>query len=377
MTPAEIDRWHLERTLELAIQGQGSVEPNPMVGCVIARGAEIIGEGWHRKFGGLHAEAEALRVAGPRAAGATMYVSLEPCCHHGKTPPCTDSIIAAGIRRVVAAMRDPFPLVAGGGLAQLEAAGIEVAVGQLEAEARRLNAPYLKLVEWGRPWVIAKWAMSLDGKIATHTGESQWISNEASRAVVHKIRGRVDAIIVGRETVLRDDPQLTARPAGPRTALRIVLDTNALLSRETQIVRTARESPVLVVVSGKSPADGRARLEDAGCEVLVCSGETHAQRLREMLDELGRRHLTNVLVEGGGRVLGSLLDLREIDEAHVFIAPKFIGGLGAPGPIAGEGLAALADALKLDSPAIELLDGDVYVRGRVKKRVTVQPVPTC
>jgi diaminohydroxyphosphoribosylaminopyrimidine deaminase/5-amino-6-(5-phosphoribosylamino)uracil reductase len=367
MSPAEIDRWHLERTLELALQGQGSVEPNPMVGCVIARGAEIIGEGWHRKFGGLHAEAEALRVAGPRAAGATMYVSLEPCCHHGKTPPCTDSIIAAGIKRVVAAMRDPFPLVAGGGLAQLEAAGIEVAVGELEADARRLNAPYLKLVEWGRPWVIAKWAMSLDGKIATRTGESQWISNETSRAVVHKIRGRVDAIIVGRETVLRDDPQLTARPAGPRTALRIVLDTNALLSHETKIVRTAGESPVLVVVSHKSAADRRARLRDAGCDVFVCSGETHAERLREMLDELGRCRLTNVLVEGGGRVLGSLLDLREIDEAHVFIAPKLIGGLGAPGPVAGEGLAALADSLKLDSPAIELLEGDVYVRGRVKK----------
>jgi diaminohydroxyphosphoribosylaminopyrimidine deaminase/5-amino-6-(5-phosphoribosylamino)uracil reductase len=367
MNPSELDHWHLQRALELAVQGQGHVEPNPMVGCVIARGAEIIGEGWHRKFGGPHAEIEALRMAGSRAAGATMYVSLEPCCHVGKTPPCTEAIIAAGIKRVVAALRDPFPLVAGGGFAQLQAAGIEVSMGELESEARRLNAPYLKHIERGRPWVIAKWAMSLDGKIATRTGESQWISNEHSRAIVHRLRGRVDAIIVGRETVLRDDPRLTARPAGPRTALRIVLDTNALLSMETKIVRTAKESPVLVIVSEKSPADRRKLLVEAGCEVFVCSGETHALRLREMLDELGRRHLTNVLVEGGGRVLGSLLDLREIDEAHVFIAPKLIGGLGAPSPIAGDGLAILGEAMKLDSPSIELLDGDVYVSGRVKK----------
>ena len=169
------------------------------------------------------------------------------------------------------------------------------------------------------------------------------------------------------ETVLRDDPQLTARPAGPRTALRVVLDTNALLSLDTKIARTAHESPVLVIVSAKAPADRRSRLSDGGCEVFVCPGETHAQRLREMLDELGRRRFTNVLVEGGGRVLGSLLDIREIDETHVFIAPKLIGGLGAPGPVAGEGLAVLGDSLKLDSPSIELLDGDVYVQGRVLK----------
>jgi diaminohydroxyphosphoribosylaminopyrimidine deaminase/5-amino-6-(5-phosphoribosylamino)uracil reductase len=367
MTPAELDRWHLTRALELALQGQGSVEPNPMVGCVIARGAEIIGEGWHRKFGGPHAEVEALRLAGPRAEGATMYVSLEPCCHEGKTPPCTEAIRAAGIRRVVAAMRDPFPLVAGGGFAQLEAAGIEFAVGEMESESRRLNAPYLKLIEWGRPWVIGKWAMSLDGKIATRSGESQWISNERSREVVHKLRGRVDAIVVGRETVLRDDPQLTARPAGSRTALRVVLDTHASLGLDMKLIRTAQDTPVMVVVSEKSAAERRHRLTDAGCEVLVCPGETHVQRLAVFLAELGRRRMTNVLVEGGGRVLGSLLDMREIDEAHVFIAPKLIGGLGAPGPVAGDGFAALSDALKLDSPAIELLDGDVYIQGRVKK----------
>jgi diaminohydroxyphosphoribosylaminopyrimidine deaminase / 5-amino-6-(5-phosphoribosylamino)uracil reductase len=370
MSPLELDHWHLHRALELALHGQGSVEPNPMVGCVIAKGAEIIGEGWHRKFGGPHAEIEALRLAGSRAAGATMYVSLEPCCHHGKTPPCTQAILAAGIKRVVAAMRDPFPQVAGGGLAELEAAGVEVAVGELESEARRLNAPYLKLLDRGRPWIIAKWAMSLDGKIATRNGESQWISNERSRTIVHRLRGRVDAIVVGRETALRDDPLLTARPSGPRVALRVVMDTHAMVALETKIVRTAHESPVLVAVSEMASRSRRRDLTDAGCEVFVCHGENHHERMAALLEEFGRRRLTNVLVEGGGRVLGTLLDMREIDEAHVFIAPKLIGGFGAPSPVAGEGLAILGEALKLESPSMELLDGDVYVRGRVIKKVT-------
>ena len=200
MTPHELDLWHMQRALALAAAGQGAVEPNPMVGCVIARGAEIIGEGWHRRFGGDHAEVEALRLVGPRAAGATLYVTLEPCCHFGKTPPCTRAILAAGIRRVVAAMPDPFPQVAGGGTAELRAAGVEVELGLLEDDARRLNAPYLKLLQRGRPWVLAKWAMTLDGKIATRTGASRWISGEPSRQAVHALRGRMDAIVVGRET---------------------------------------------------------------------------------------------------------------------------------------------------------------------------------
>ena len=186
--------------MELAVRGQGEVEPNPMVGCVIVRGAEIIGEGWHRKFGGPHAEVEALRLAGRRAAGATMVVTLEPCCHQGKTPPCTRSIIAAGIRRVVVAQRDPFPQVNGSGLSELREAGVEVELGPMEDEARRLNSPYLKLLSRGKPWVLAKWAMTLDGKTATFTGSSQWISSPESRELVHALRGRVDAILVGRGT---------------------------------------------------------------------------------------------------------------------------------------------------------------------------------
>jgi len=364
MPEPDLDRWHMRRALELAARGEGRVEPNPMVGCVIARGAEIIGEGWHRRFGGDHAEIEALRLAGDRAAGATMFVTLEPCCHHGKTPPCTEAILRAKIPRVVVAQRDPFPEVSGGGVAQLKEAGVEVDVGLLVEEARALNAPYLKLVETGRPWVIAKWAMTLDGKIATRTGSSRWVSCEASREIVHALRGRVDAIMVGRETARRDDPQLTARPPGPRRALRVVADTRASLSSQSRLVRTAADVPVLVAVGRAAEETDRRRLTEAGCEVFVCNGDTHAARLDSLLEELGRRRLTNLLVEGGGRLLGSLLDARAIDEVHVFIAPKLIGGAAAGSPIAGEGLERMSEALALEKPDWRQVGTDIYLHGR-------------
>jgi diaminohydroxyphosphoribosylaminopyrimidine deaminase / 5-amino-6-(5-phosphoribosylamino)uracil reductase len=367
MVIVDLDRWHMRRALELAANGQGFVEPNPMVGCVIARGAEIIGEGWHGRFGGPHAEVEALRLAGARAAGATMYVTLEPCSHFGKTPPCTKAILSSGIKRVVIAMEDPFPQVAGAGAAEMQGSGVEVEFGVLELEARRLNAPYLKLLAAGRPWIIAKWAMSLDGKMATAGGESRWISNEKSRDVVHKLRGRMDAIIVGRETALKDDPLLTARPPGPRTALRVVLDTGATLSPDSQLVRSAAEAPVLVAVGKEAAAANCRRLCDAGCEVFECAGESHIDRLHSLLEELGRRRMTNVLVEGGGRVLGSLFEARQIDEVHVFIAPKLIGGTQARVPIAGEGIEQMSEALCIDVPEMEQIGDDMYVYGRVKK----------
>jgi diaminohydroxyphosphoribosylaminopyrimidine deaminase/5-amino-6-(5-phosphoribosylamino)uracil reductase len=373
----------MRRALELAAQGQGAVEPNPMVGCVIARGAEILGEGWHRRFGGPHAEVGALKLAGARARGATLYVTLEPCCHQGKTPPCTRAVVAAGVARVAAAMSDPFPQVAGGGLAELRAAGIEVQAGILETEARKLNAPYLKLLSTGRPWIIAKWAMTLDGKIATRTGDSRWISCEASRQVTHQLRGRVDAIVVGRGTAAADDPLLTARPptrdpqagapgAPPpgtrlRVALRIVVDTRASLSLDSQLVRTAREVPVLIAASVEATTADCIRLEKAGCEVHVCAGATPQARLEHLFDELGKRRMTNVLVEGGSRLLGSLFDARLIDEVHVFIAPKLAGGEAAPGPIAGEGADPIAAAMALDDVVVQPIDGDIYLRGRIKR----------
>lgn len=362
-----LDRWHMRRALDLAVQGQGAVEPNPMVGCVIAHGAEVIGEGWHQRFGGPHAEIEALKIAGPRAAGATLYVTLEPCCHHGKTPPCTEAIMAAGIRRVVAAMADPFPKVAGGGFQQLTAAGIEVTCGLLENEARELNAPYLKRLNTGRPWVIAKWAMTLDGKIASRVGSSRWISSELSRAEAHGLRGRVDAILIGSRTAAADDPLLTVRPPGLRTPLRVVFDSQATLAPDSRLVATARETPLLVAVASDAPAAHCQTLHAAGCEVLPLPGSNHQERLLALLDELGRRQHTNLLVEGGGQLLGALFDQGQIDEVHVFIAPKLIGGATAVTPIAGLGLADMPAAQGLRQVEIRQLGPDIYIRGRLER----------
>lgn len=367
MPPPHTDISMMQRAIELARCGEGYVEPNPMVGCVIAREGQIAGEGFHGRFGGPHAEVEALAQAGEAAAGATAYVSLEPCCHHGKTPPCSEALIRAGVRRVVIATRDPFPQVAAGGLGQLREAGIKVDECVCQDEARQLNAPYFKLVECGRPWVIAKWAMTLDGRMATRTGSSQWISGEASRAIVHRLRGRVDAVMVGRGTAVADDPLLTARPPGARVATRIVLDSTASLSPDSQLVRTTGEAPVLVAAGPDAPRDNMERLEKAGCEVFICRVNPPAARLGFLLEELGRRRMTNVLVEGGATLLGNLFDAAAVDEVHVFIAPKIIGGATAPAPVAGGGIAEMADALRLHHPTVERIGEDVYVQGRVSE----------
>ncbi len=379
MPPAETilnapsDLQFMARALELAGRGQGRVEPNPMVGCVIAREGHLVAEGWHQSFGGPHAEIEALSQAGCQAAGSTMYVTLEPCCHYGKTPPCTDAIIRAKIKRVVIAQRDPFPLVDGGGLTRLREAGVEVQVGLLEGQARELNSPYLKLIECGRPWVVAKWAITLDGKIATHTGHSQWISGESSRAIVHQIRGRMDAIVVGVETVNRDDPQLTARPPGPRTAARVVLDSEGSTPLSSQLVQSAKETPVIIATSQSAPTSRLQPLRDAGCEVVPLEGASHAQRLKQLLDVLGIRRMTNILVEGGARVLGSLWDMRAIDEVHVFVATKLVGGGGAPSALAGVGCEEVPVASTLQSYQVERCDDDIYIRGRLKNGFTARP----
>ncbi len=353
----------MRRALALAEQGRGAVEPNPLVGAVVVRDDVCVGEGWHQRFGGPHAEVHALAAAGEAARGATLYVTLEPCCHYGKTPPCTDAILRAGIARVVAAMADPFPEVAGKGAELLRQAGVTVEIGLCEAEARRLNAPYLKLLSHGRPYVHAKWAMTLDGKIATRTGDSKWISNEASRRRVHELRGRMDAIIVGIGTVLADDPLLTARPPGPRTAARIVLDSHVLLPLTSQLVRTAREVPVIIVATKETPETRANALRSLGCEVLPLALDGARPALVSLLDELGRRRMTNVLVEGGSQVLGSFRDAGEIDEVHAFIAPKLAGGTAALPAMAGRGCETIAQALPLWQWYVETIESDLYVHG--------------
>ena len=361
------DETMLHRALALAGRGIGFVEPNPAVGAVVvdAQG-QVLGEGWHERFGGPHAEVHALAAAGAAARGATLYVTLEPCCHFGKTPPCTQAVIAAGIRRVVVATADPATHGAGRGIDELRRAGIDVEFGLLESQAKRLIAPFTKLMTTGLPWVHAKWAMTLDGKIATKTGSSQWISNVSSRSVVHQSRGRMDAIVTGVGTVIADDPQLTARPAGPRIATRIVLDSLCRISADSRLVQSAREIPVMVVTTSAAPVAKTESLRQAGVEVLVvpASSNQHPDLL-ELMQELGRRKMTNVLIEAGPQVLGSVFDQRLVDEVHAFIAPKLVGGDGAPSPLAGLGIGTMADAVELKLVEYQVLGSDVYVHGIV------------
>lgn len=346
----------MRRALELAERGRGFVEPNPLVGAVVVRDGKLVGEGWHERFGQAHAEVNALAAAGEQARGATLYVTLEPCCHHGKTPPCTDAILKSGVQRVVAAMPDPFTQVSGQGIAQLRAAGIAVEGSVCEVEARRLNAPYLKLLATSLPYVHAKWAMSLDGKICTRTGDSKWISGEESRHKAHELRGHMDAIIVGIGTVLADDPLLTARPPGPRTPARIVLDTHGRLSPTSRLVQTVAEAPLIVATI--APLAG---LAVQGAEILTLPPDNNRPSIQALLAELGRRRMTNILVEGGAEVLGSFLD--SIDEVHVFIAPRLIGGAAAKSPIAGQGAERLCDSLRLKNWESEKLGADLYWHG--------------
>ena len=344
----EHEIW-MRRALSLGAQGQGYVEPNPMVGCVLVRDGERIGQGFHRRFGQAHAEVEAINDAKQRGQdprGATAYVTLEPCSHYGKTPPCCLALIEAQVRRVVVATRDPSPHVAGQGIYQLQTAGIDVQVGVLEEESKTLLAPFLKRLQTGLPWVIAKWAMSLDGKIATRTGHSQWISGPPARALVHQLRGRMDGIMVGIGTALADDPALTARlengqtPA--RVATRMVVDRHLRLPLESQLVRTAREVPVLVACESGADASHRRQLEAAGVEVWETSTAEnrefdYAAFVRTMLAELSSRGMTNILVEGGASLLGNLFDQDLVDEQYVFVAPIIIGGTNAPSPVRGLG----------------------------------------
>ena len=364
MTPdaASLERW-MRHALALAERGRGFVEPNPLVGAVVLDAAgHLVGEGWHQRFGGAHAEVNAFATAGERARGGTLIVTLEPCCHYGKTPPCTEAVLRSGVKHVVIAMADPFPQVAGGGLKLLRGAGLDVIVGLCEAEAKRLNAPYLKLLRTGKPWVHLKWAMTLDGKIATRTGDSKWISGEESRRKVHELRGRMDAVIVGRGTVIADDPLLTARPTGPRVAARVVLSASGELPERFQLRATARDVPVIVFTATGNESKLAGWVSD-GCEVIPLAASDNALSLDAVLIELGTRRMTNVLVEGGAGVLGAFLDARAADEFHVFVAPKLIGGDSALSPVGGTGAAKMSEALRLIEFTSTSSGEDVYLHG--------------
>ena len=352
--------------LSLAQRGRGKVEPNPMVGAVIVRRGRIIGQGYHRRFGVPHAEVDALANCRGRPADASMYVTLEPCCHHAKTPPCTGALISARLAEVVVATKDPSAKVNGKGIGRLRRAGIKVAVGTAGAQARRLNAAFFKLQRQGRPLVTLKWAQSLDGKIASTSGQSRWISNDQSRRMVHRLRRNSQAILVGIGTALADDPLLTARPSSPgQTLLRIVVDSRMRLPLKSQLVRTVEQAPLLIATTAlalKRRPRVAERLIKAGVELLAVNRGPGRVDLGKLLDQLGRREISNLLVEGGSAILGQFIACRLADRVVAFICPKIIGGKNAPGPIGGLGASDLAQALRLNNLKTRRIADDVLIQ---------------
>ena len=361
---------YMKRALSLAGQALGTTSPNPAVGAVVVKDGMVVGEGHTLPPGQSHAEVVALHAAGQRARGASLYVTLEPCCVHGRTPPCTEAIVSAGIREVHAATRDPNPRVSGRGLAELESAGIPVHSGEEEAEAIQLYEAFAKHINMGMPYVTAKFAMSLDGKIATHTGDSKWVTGDAARSYVQEMRRASDAIIVGVNTVLEDNPQLTARDGEDRPLarqpIRVVLDSSGRTPPDARLLGEPGQTLIAVTVA----SDERVELlKDAGAEVLRFPATREGMvYLCALLETLGDRGVVSALVEGGGTLLGSLFDQGLLDKVAAFVAPVLIGGRSAPSPVGGNGVAAMAQATRLDSVRIEQIGEDMLVVGYPRAR---------
>jgi diaminohydroxyphosphoribosylaminopyrimidine deaminase/5-amino-6-(5-phosphoribosylamino)uracil reductase len=369
--PTDIDRRHLARAIKLAEGGRGRVSPNPLVGAVIGRSDEVLGEGFHQALGGPHAEVEAIEAAsGHDLVGATLYVSLEPCCHQGRTPPCTEAIRAAGIERVVVTSDDPSEHASGRGLGILRDEGVEVVVadGELAARARLINQPFRKHARTGRPWVLFKSAMTLDGKVATRGGDSKWISGEESRLLAHHWRAQCDAVAVGIGTALADNPQLTARIEGVvRQPRRVVFDSLGRLPLGSQLVRDARKTPLTVVVSRAAQRTATDALATHGADIIVATGENETARVRSALDQLGADGIGSILLEGGPHLAGTFLDAGEVDEMRLFLAPMVLGGRTARDPLEGEGVEAIADAARALTVDCDRVGEDLLVSARMRE----------
>ncbi len=357
----------MRRALELALKGQGRTSPNPMVGAVVVKKGRVVGEGYHRKSGLPHAEIEALRKAGDKARGADLYVNLEPCCHFGKTPPCTEAILSAGVRRVIAGMRDPNHLVSGKGFRQLKKNGVQVVTGVLRKECERLNEIFIKFVQTGHPFVVLKTAISLDGKIATRSGESQWITGAKAREKVHHIRNEVDAIVAGAGTIVKDDPFLTTRlkkkSAIVKHPVRVILDNEFLVPLKSNVFKNADTQRVFYVTGKGLPASRRKELTRRGIDILVLKENKGKVDLKCLMQALGDQDITSVLIEGGGEVNASALDAGIVDKLMVFIAPVLIGGKDAPGPLGGKGIRRLADAFKIKNMTVNPIGNDLLLEG--------------
>jgi diaminohydroxyphosphoribosylaminopyrimidine deaminase/5-amino-6-(5-phosphoribosylamino)uracil reductase len=369
-TATERDTRHLMRTIELASRARGQTSPNPMVGAVVVKDGRVIGEGITQPAGEDHAEVMALEAAAGSTAGATMYVSLEPCCHQGRTPPCTDAILSAGIARVVIASDDPTPKAAGRGPGILRDEGVRVDFvdGQVAEAARLLNQPFRKHARTGRPLVILKSAMTLDGKVASRTGDSQWISGEASRARAHRWRAESDAVAVGIGTALFDDPRLTARIEGvARQPRHVVFDSEARLPLDSKLVQGVADVPLTVVCSRAASRTSVQALESAGVDVIVATGENEAARVGNALDELGAREIQSLLLEGGPHLAGAFLEAGEIDEARMFVAPLMLGGAKARTAVEGIGVGDIAAGSRALAMETERIEDDVLIIARLKE----------
>ena len=357
---------YMRLAIELAKKGCGRVSPNPMVGAVIVKDGRIIGQGYHTQYGKLHAEREALAACSESPEGADMYVTLEPCCHHGKQPPCTDAVIAAGIRRVVIGSADPNPLVAGKGVEILRDHGISVEESFLRQECDALSTVFFHYIKTGLPYVVMKYAMTMDGKIATYTGASRWITGEAARRRVHEDRHRYSAIMVGIGTVIRDDPLLTCRIPEGIDPVRVICDTNLGMPLESQIVKTAGKHRTIIATSGGENGEKIKALTNAGCQVVTVKEKDRHIDLTELMRKLGELKLDSVLLEGGGTLNWSALKAGIVNRVQAYIAPKIFGGKKAPTPVGGIGAALPDEGFMLSEPEITMIGGDILMESEVR-----------
>lgn len=361
------DIRYMRIALSLAARGVGSVNPNPLVGAVIVHNGSIIGKGRHEQFGGPHAEINAILSADGLIKGATMYVTLEPCSHYGKTPPCADALIKGQIARVFIAMTDPNPLVAGKGIEKLRKNGIEVIIGLLEDEAKELNRVFIKYIETRKPYVVLKAAMSLDGKIATSSGHSKWISCEKSRQYVHTLRNELKGIMVGINTIIKDDPELTTRlnSRKRRNPVRIVVDSSGQIPLSAKVLQKPDENPCIIATTARIPEQKRALLEESGHKVLIIPEVNQQVYLNALMDELGKLEIDGILLEGGGTLNESALKSGIVDEVQFIIAPLLLGGSKAISPVEGLGFDTIDQGIQLGKLTTKRIGNDVLVIGKV------------
>ena len=381
MPDRQQDIEYMQRAIALAKKGAGFVNPNPMVGCVVVKDNEIIAEGYHEYYGGFHAERNALTHTTADCNGATLYVTLEPCCHYGKTPPCTEIIIEKGIKKVVVGLLDPNPLVAGKGIKILEDAGIEVVSGIEEDKIKEFNKVFLKYIKTKRPYVLLKTAMTLDGKIASYTGDSKWITNEKSRHLVHKLRSEMMGIVTGIGTVKADNPMLNSRlevqqptdnsqQTNVHQPIRIIVDTKASISLESNIVKTANEYRTILAVGQQSMVNGQQSkvemLKSFNVEILQCEEKNGHVDINDLMIKLGQKGIDSLLLEGGATLNAAFLQAGCVDEVYAFIAPKIIGGEHSKSPVGGQGIELMKDAIMLKDIKIETFDNDILIKCRVE-----------